>query len=320
MKLQTKVPVTPGASPIGYDSRIILLGSCFATNIANKLAYFKFRHIQNPLGILYHPQAITNLISRAIQREHFTGEEVFFLNERWHSFDAHSDMSSKTSGELLGNLNRGLDLLGQELQRGTHLIVSLGTSWAYHLKSTGTPVANCHKVPQAKFDKKLYTSAEVTEQLNTIINLVKSVNAHIHCIFTISPVRHLKDGFTGNLRSKSNLISALQQVVEEKKEAAGIHYFPAYEIMMDELRDYRFYEPDLVHPNATAIQYIWELFKKASVSNAALPVMEMVAAIQKGLEHKPFDKESKSYTEFRQSLEEKIDYIKGQYDFITFES
>jgi hypothetical protein len=320
MKLQTKVPVPQSPAPIGYDSRVILLGSCFSANIGDKLAYYKFRTTQNPFGILYHPLAIEKLIRRAIHKEEYTSDEVFFHNERWHCYDSHSQMSSTNRGELVNNLNQGLLSLGKSLEICTHLIITLGSAWVYNLKSSGTPVANCHKVPQTEFERKLTGVGVVEEILTKIIRHVEGKNPHLHCIFTISPVRHLRDGFIQNLRSKAHLISAVQQLVEGQRANMATSYFPSYEIMMDELRDYRFYAADLVHPNALGIQYIWEIFKEANIATAAYPLMDMVESIQKGLEHRPFNPGSKAQSEFRRSREEKMDYLKRQYEFITFES
>ncbi len=259
MNLQTQIPLKKETiNPINYNSKILLLGSCFSENIGDRLAYFKFQSIQNPFGILFHPKAIKNLIKNAIYSKEYTGNDLIFQNERWHCFDAHSSLSSENKGELLESLNTSIKVTNKKLKEATHIIITLGTSWTYKFIETDTTVANCHKVPQKKFLKKILTIHKVSETLEEIISLIKSINTNTTILFTVSPVRHLKDGFIENQRSKSHLISGIHQVLKQPY----VSYFPSYEIMMDELRDYRFYAEDMLHPNKTAINYIWNKFCK----------------------------------------------------------
>ena len=313
MQLQTKIPLSKAAHQIDYNSRLLLVGSCFAENMGDKLAYFKFQEVQNPFGILFHPSAIENLVSRAVNRQMYLADEVFFLNGRWQCFDAHSVLSTASRDELLQNLNGGLDIALSQIGKASHIIITLGTAWAYRYKKSDQLVANCHKVPQREFSKELISVASIAESLRNVIELARSVNKNIKFIFTVSPVRHLKDGFVENQRSKAHLLTAIHTLLD-----SGGFYFPAYEIMMDELRDYRFYGTDMVHPNSLAIDYIWEKFKYVWISESAYQVMEQVAEIQQGLVHRPFAPESDSYQRFLAIQEQKITDLRTKYPYMKF--
>ena len=314
MKLQTQIPLKKAENQIDYNSQLVVLGSCFANNIGDKLAYYKFRALQNPFGILFHPLAIENLISRAIQEESYTGEEVFFLNERWQCYDAHSDLSSVAKEDLLGSLNSGLSKTKLYINKASHIFITLGTAWTYQLKESGKEVANCHKVPQLAFKKELLSIEKIVQSLEAIVHQIQTINTKTQIVFTISPVRHLKDGFVENQLSKAHLISAVHQILKNGKAL----YFPSYELMMDELRDYRFYGNDLVHPNDLAITYIWEKFVSVWIAQEAWPTMEKVAAVQSGLNHRPFNPESLKHQEFLKALDQKITYLQKKYPYMKF--
>ncbi len=268
MKLQTNIPLQKQShNQIDYHSNVLLLGSCFVENIGDKFNYFKFQSLQNPFGILYHPKAIESLIFNSINEKEYDESDIFYHNERWHCFDAHSDLSSPSKEELLSNLNDAIKQTNQQINKSTHVVITLGTAWTYRFIETDTIVANCHKVPQKKFLKQIQSVKSIIESLEAIIELIKSVNPKVSILFTVSPIRHIKDGFVENTQSKSHLISAIHQVVEPRN---NVHYFPSYEIMMDELRDYRFYAEDMLHPNKIAINYIWECFQKVWISSESM--------------------------------------------------
>ena len=316
MKLQTHISLSKNIKNlIDYNSKVILLGSCFSDNIGKKLRYHKFQSVLNPFGILFHPKAIESVIKNAITKKEYTEEDVFFFNERWQSFTTHSKLSASSKEEALNQLNQGSALINTALKSSTHIIITLGTSWVYRFLASGKIVANCHKVPQHKFKKELLPITEINKSLSSIISLVRKVNPNINFIFTISPVRHLRDGFIENQQSKSHLISALHQIIKNQK---NIFYFPSYEIMMDELRDYRFYKEDMIHPNQIAINYIWEKFYENWLSDEAIDLKKQVIKIQRGLEHKPFNTDSNEYREFLSSLQKKIKALKKKYSHITF--
>jgi hypothetical protein len=315
MNFRTQIPISKTSHPIGYDSKVVSLGSCFAVNMSEKFDYFKFRNTANPFGILYHPLAIEKFIGFAINRTEFTEKDIFFHNERWHSFDAHSDLSCADKSDMLDNLNSFTEFANTQITDATHIIITLGTAWVYTDIDSGESVANCHKMPQKQFAKELLSAEAIGKSLGNIISLLKSQNPEIHIIFTVSPVRHIKDGFVENQWSKSNLISASHQILQDQPVA---DYFPSYEIMMDELRDYRFYAEDMLHPNQVAIDYIWERFSQTCISAEALSVMEEIGNIQKGLAHKSFNPDSVQHRDFLQKLQGRIAELQSRHNHIAF--
>ena len=321
MNLQTQISFRKADKQIDYASELMLLGSCFSEHIGAKLDYFKFRTLQNPFGILFHPLAIENLITRAIQKRGYTPEDLFYHNERWHCFDAHSNTSNVSKEKVLEGLNGQLRKTEQLLSKASHIIITLGTGWTYQKRETGVTVANCHKIPQKEFKKQLLTVDEITASLQRTIEQIETVNKNTQLVFTISPVRHLKDGFVENQRSKAHLIAAVHDIVNAYAdgEKSRVAYFESYELMMDELRDYRFYKADMIHPNTLAIDYIWEKFSEVWVSDDAQVTMELVEEIQRGLDHRPFNPNSEQHQKFRESLKEKISYIKKEHPAMTFE-
>lgn len=315
MKLQTKIPLKRKTQNlIDYQSNILLLGSCFSENIGDKLSYFKFQSIQNPFGILFHPKAIENLITNTSNKKVYSSDDIIYQNEIWHSFDAHSSLSSASENELLNKLNVAISLTNKKIKEASHIIITLGTSWVYRYIETDTIVANCHKIPQKKFLKELLSVSEISESLARSISLIKSINSDAAVIFTISPVRHLKDGFIENTQSKSHLIAAIHTLVNKQ----DVSYFPSYEIMMDELRDYRFYAEDMIHPNKTAINYIWRKFIDTWFSEETKSIMKEIDEIQKGLLHRPFHEDSKLHQQFLLKLEQKKSSLQERLPFINF--
>lgn len=318
MNLQTKIPLKPSKNQIDYQSQFLILGSCFAENMGEKLNHFKFQTLQNPFGILFHPLAIENLISRAIKKETYSEEDIFFLNERWHCFDVHSDLSNPSKENFLEKLNKRLEEVRRQITTSTHISITLGTAWTYRHTKTDDIVANCHKIPQKEFSKELLSVDTIRKSLENTTQNILSINKDAQFIFTISPIRHLKDGFIENQRSKAHLITAIHGIISPQGQSRVLSYFPSYEIMMDELRDYRFYETDMVHPNQLAIDYIWKKFSDVWIASKARPTMEKVEAIQKGLRHRPFNSDSEEHQRFLKSLEEKITYLKQEHPFMIF--
>ena len=315
MKLQTKIPLKRKTQNlIDYQSNILLLGSCFSENIGDKLSYFKFQSTQNPFGILFHPKAIENLITNTSNKKVYSSDDLIYQNEIWHSFDAHSSLSSASENELLNKLNVAISLTNKKIKEASHIVITLGTSWVYRYIETDTIVANCHKIPQKKFLKELLSVSEISESLARSISLIKSINSDAAVIFTISPVRHLKDGFIENTQSKSHLIAAIHTLVNKQ----DVSYFPSYEIMMDELRDYRFYAEDMIHPNKTAINYIWRKFIDTWFSEETKSIMKEIDEIQKGLLHRPFHEDSKLHQQFLLKLEQKKSSLQERLPFINF--
>ncbi|MAD96452.1 MAG: GSCFA domain-containing protein [Flavobacteriaceae bacterium] len=317
MKLQTKVDFEqPCENLIDYQSKVFSIGSCFSVNIGNKLSYFKFDILQNPFGILFHPLAIENFIGRSLSNRLYTLEDIQQLNGQFFSFDAHSEMNQLDKFILLEQLNKAVKRGNHQLQKASHILITLGTAWVYRHKTTNQIVANCHKVPQKHFDKELLSIEAIQQSLTKITAAIHAKNPKAELIFTVSPVRHIKNGVIENNRSKSNLISAVHNVVEHTK---SLHYFPSYEIQMDELRDYRFYENDMIHPSNLAIEYIWAIFKSKWIDSKVFSTMTEIDSIQKGLAHKPFQENSEAHQKFKTKLSVKINRIQQQFPYINFE-
>ena len=315
MNFITKIPIANSNFPIDYSSRIVSLGSCFAENMGEKFDFFKFQNTTNPFGIIFNPVSIEKIIYRAINLNYFTEDDLFFHNELWHCYEVHSDLSNENKEDFLLNLNQILKETKHQLTNVTHIIITYGTSWVYKLKSSGTIVANCHKVPQNQFDKEILSVEEIEKSIQNTLDLIQKVNPNCNVIFTISPVRHLKDGFVENQRSKAHLITALHTSISHLPTSM---YFPSFEIQMDELRDYRFYAQDMLHPNQVAIDYIWERFCESTITEEVTPIMQEVASIQKGMAHRPFHPQSISHTKFLQNLSEKAAQLNAQFPFMNF--
>lgn len=309
MKFRTNIQLQKERNQIDYTSKLLLIGSCFSENISKKLAYFKFQTYSNPFGILFNPIATENLITNAINKKEYSEKDIFYLNERWHCFDAHSDLSAANKNELLQNLNGEIKSTNKRINESTHIIITLGTAWAYRFIEADAIVGNCHKVPQKKFLKELLTVEEILASLENICTLIKDVNPTVSIIFTVSPVRHLKDGFVENSQSKAHLLAAIHQLTDKKNQ---LYYFPSFEIMMDDLREYRFYNSDMIHPNETAINYIWKQFQLVWIDENSTSIMKEVDTIQKGLTHKPFNPSSKQHQQFLENLHEKIQLLENK--------
>lgn len=315
MKLQTNIPLSPQTDLIDYESEVLLLGSCFTENIGSKLAYFKFRNQQNPFGIIFHPEAIEKLIARAILRTKFSESDVFQLQDRWHCFEVHSLISTTDRNDYLEQLNTRLEVLNTAIKKASHIIITFGTAWGYRHHRQDTIVANCHKIPQQEFSKELASVQTISNSIDHILTLIRTLNAKASILFTVSPVRHLKDGFVENMRSKAHLITAVHNAMVHDHRS---HYFAAFEIMMDELRDYRFYDEDLLHPSKLAIDIIWERFSTVWIDSETKEIQKQIEAIQVGMEHRPFFPDSEAHHQFLIELQKKKDAIVARLPHISF--
>ena len=316
MNFTTPIPIPKNPNPIDYHSKIISLGSCFAENMGEKFGYFKFQNSVNPFGIIFNPVSIEKLVERVVKNQNFTEKDIFFHNERWHCFEVHSDLSNSNPQEFLQELNAILKETNHQITEATHIIITYGTSWVYRNIASNGIVANCHKVPQKQFKKEILSIETIEKSIQNTIDLIKKLNPNLHFIFTISPVRHIKDGFVENQRSKAHLISAIHKILNHKSQI--LNYFPSYEIMMDELRDYRFYAQDMLHPNQVAIDYIWEKFKESSINENVFATMDEVESIQRALAHKPFNLHSESHQKFILKLKNKMEILQNQLPFVRF--
>lgn len=318
MQFRTAVPIPKISMPIDYQSKIVSLGSCFVENIGKKFDYYKFQNSVNPFGIIFNAVSLEKVIARSITKNYFKENDIFCHNDLWHCYEVHSELSNPNKDFFLKQLNALIDDTNVQLKQATHCIITLGTSWVYQYNETKEIVANCHKVPQKQFLKQLLSIDEIEKSLKNIVFLVASVNPNCSFIFTVSPVRHIKDGFVENNVSKAHLISAIHNLLNTEHLKRNTNYFPSYEIVMDELRDYRFYAEDMLHPNQVAIDYIWQRFKETVVSEIAFLTMDEVETIQKALSHRPFNPNSSSHLKFIENTQRKISNLQAKFSFIQF--
>jgi hypothetical protein len=313
MNFTTQITIPQNNFLIDFSSEIITLGSCFSDEMGAKFNYFKFKVNANPFGVVFNPKSIENLIKRAVNEIWFTENDLVFHNELWHSFDVHSDFSSVDKDLILNRLNYTLNLFITHLKMASHVYITFGTSWVYVLHDSNKIVSNCHKLPQSHFTKKLLTVQEIESSIRSIFELVKKVNPECNIVFTVSPVRHIKDGFVENQRSKSHLITAIHNEISSQN-----NYFPSFEIMMDELRDYRFYASDMLHPSVLAIDYIWKKFAQASINPNLKDVLLEIDSIQKSVAHKPFNPGTENHQKFLTNLNIKIENLQKIVPNATF--
>ena len=295
MKFRTEIKIKKSSSSITYQDALLFLGSCFSVNIHTKLRTLKFNTRSNPFGITYNPISLANQLHRIMENKEYCTEDLQFHNERWFSFDHHSDFSFTDKIECLTTINTSLETAHQQLKSAKFLFLTLGSSWVYHQNKNNTLVSNCHKLPAKQFTKSLAETSEMVEQLSYSISKIKELNPTIQIVFSISPVRHLADGFFENQVSKGRLFDVIHQL---KTNDDSIHYFSAYEIVIDDLRDYRFYNSDLVHPSKEAISYIWEKFTETFISVESNSVIAKVAKVIQASNHRPFNVKSAAHQQF----------------------
>lgn len=309
MQFRTVIPIKASRHPIDYQSSLFLAGSCFAENIAKKFEYFQFPQSVNPIGILFNPRSLARLFAYMEGRELLSEQQLVLRNGIWNHYDAHSVMAAEDRQQLMDNLDQRLAAGRERLVSASHVFITLGTAWVYRHRESDRIVANCHKVPQEAFEKVLLSVEQVQLHIREMVNSIRKMNPGCHIVFTVSPVRHIKDGVEENNRSKAHLFAALHA---ERDRDGSIGYFPAYELLMDELRDYRFYADDMLHPSEAAISYIWSRFSETWFSEHTRSVMKHVDGIQKSLQHRPFNITSDSYQQFRASVLQKISLIRPQ--------
>jgi hypothetical protein len=315
MKLQTQISLSPDDHKIDYNSKVLLLGSCFSENIGGILEYYKFQNLQNPFGIIFHPLPIERLIYRALTSEVFTETDIFVQDGQWRCMEVHSLISHKDKDAILHILNEKLAAFSEYLRTATHIIITYGTAWGYRQLTSGKIVANCHKKPPKEFEKEITSVQGIAKSIKYISEALKTINPNMRIIYTVSPVRHLKDGFIENSRSKAHLIAGIHEIISSNME---ISYFPSYELMMDELRDYRFYSEDMLHPTTTAVDIIWDRFAAVWIDPSTETIQKEIAAVRAGLEHRPFNPDSNDYKIFQQKLQQKIEAIKIKLPHVSF--
>lgn len=315
MHFRTELFPPSEAIAINYTSQIFTIGSCFTEHIGNTLDSFKFNIKSNPFGIVYNPVSISNQLQRIAEQKHFTADDLFFSDGVFRTFEAHSCMADYTQKSALQKLNSAIDESHIQLQKTTHAILTFGTSIIHEHINSNKVVANNHKQPSETFQKRFLSIAEITEAYRRILFYLKQMNADIEIVFTISPVRHIKDGITYNTISKSLLFVALNEIFTKE----DIFYFPSYELVIDDLRDYRFFEKDLVHPNLLAIEYVWEKFKSSAISKDCFSTIEKIAKINAAMQHRPFYDKTEQHKKFRESMLEFTLQLQKKNPLLNFE-
>ena len=311
MRWSIDFPIPASPFPISHSSKVLSLGSCFAQTIGSKMQAAKFKVLVNPFGTLFHPLNLVDLLKQAIPATPMNSAGIVEREGVFVHYGAHSDVKGGSRAELEDNYTRQMLALHHSLKEATHLVLTLGTAWIYQHKEFGR-VANCHKQPAALFEKKLSSLEELEKGLRPVLKLLTEQNPNLKIILTLSPVRHTKEGIAENQLSKS-LLRVLCAQLEQQLEA--VTYFPAYEILVDELRDYRFYKSDLVHPSEEAENYIWEKWQQFSFN---LETQQKVAEIQKiqlELAHRSFNPDSEAHRKFLQNLLGKLERMQGEVDF-----
>ncbi len=313
MEFYSRITIPQPSFSFSYNEQTILLGSCFVENIGKKLEENKFPIDLNPFGILYNPSSIANAIRLLIEPTEFKEKDLFQKGGIYHSFFHHSRFSSSSESECLKKINEQLALSAQSIRTAKRIIITFGTAWVYQLKESGKIVSNCHKLPEKLFHRRILTTSEIVEEWQTLLQELWGLNPDIKILFTVSPIRHWKDGAHHNQLSKATLLLAIDELQQTYPEQ--IAYFPSYEIMMDELRDYRFYADDLFHPSAQAIEYIWERFYESMFSKDTFTILKEWKEIQKAIQHKPFHPQSEAYKRFISQTLLKIELFKKKFPF-----
>lgn len=284
MELTLKPNIPKLQTPVRYTDKIMLLGSCFTEHMSGRLADHKFRTMQNPHGILFNPASVARSIHDYLAPADYPEDALFYLNETWNSWDHHSFFSGMEKGEVLKRINTSNREAHHFLQEANWLIVTLGSAYQYFLKEDGRAVANNHRAPAQWFERRLLSIESIIDSLDSSLSAAFKLRPDLRVLFTISPVRHIRDGVVENNRSKARLVEAVHSLCERFEQ---VHYFPAYELVIDILRDYRFYDIDFVHPNYLATEFVWEQFVKACIDPKAVPVMEQVKDIRTAKNHRP---------------------------------
>ena len=315
MNFFTPINIKPLTPPVNYRNRLLLIGSCFTEHIGNYLGEVKFNVLQNPNGILFDPISVCNSLVSYIHNKQYSGDDLFSLNEGWHSWQHHSRFSKPGKDESLRLINESQARAHTFLKQTDWLIITLGSSFVYKLAESGIPVANCHKAQPQTFNKHLSTIEEIVTKFDETIHQLFQFNNHLRIIFTISPVRHLRDGVIDNNRSKARLIEAVHHLVNKFDR---LYYFPAYELVIDVLRDYRFYDIDLAHPNYSATQFVLEKFAESCLDEEAVNLSEEIKKLVIARNHKPFNANSAQHKQFLKTQLEKTNQLQQQYPFLDF--
>ena len=315
MEFRTFVACEPSVYQMDYDSSILSVGSCFTENIGQKLDYFRFRTEVNPCGIVYNPLSAANVLKMLAERRRFTEEDLWENQGKWVSLYHHGRFSSEKKEDCLHSINTHLERAADFLKKTDFLLITFGTAWVYRHRKSGIIVSNCHRFPGSDFERFRLSVEEIVKVYQALLAELREKNPRLKVIFTVSPIRHWKDGAHANQTSKAVLLLLVEELCRTIPQT---YYFPAYEILMDELRDYRFYADDMLHPSTLAIEYIWEKFRDTWISPRIYDLMLRVDKLNKGLAHRPFSATSADYLNFKKRLAEEIQVLKKINQNIVF--
>lgn len=304
-------------APIGYRHTLLVAGSCFAEHIGNRLAQHKFNVLVNPGGILFNPISILHNLRSGL--EPFSADDHQLVQQQglWQSWNHHGSFGSANKEELVNNLQQQHHLLQLQLSKAEYLLITFGSAHVFELKSTGQVVANCHKVPSSQFRQRRLTVEEIVEAWSPLLRRIHSEHPHLKMIWTVSPVKYLSNGLQENNLSKATLllaVEALQHVVPHS------YYFPAYELVNDELRDYRFYAEDMAHPSAQAIDYVWEKFKAHCIGQEDLILLNKIAALQTSMQHRTLHPDAPAHQQFLASQLKQTQQLQQQHPQLNWEA
>lgn len=310
---QTRVEIPPTDLHITYEDRIMTLGSCFAENIGAKMKEVYFAADINPFGVLYNPVSISNSIKLLIENRPFTEADLFQNRGLWQSFSHSSLFSATTAEKCLENINKRFAEAASFLQKTSFLVVTFGTAWVYEEKQSGRVVSNCHKLPANTFTRRRLSVDEIVSNYSELLKKLTALFPQLRIVFSVSPIRHWKDGAHENNVSKSTLLLAIDEL---QQEFENVDYFPAYEIQMDELRDYRFYASDMLHPSDVAVDYIWQRFSETYFNETTTRTKKELEQLQADLSHRPLFPDSEEYEKFRKSTERRKQELINKYPFL----
>ena len=312
--LPLDIPTLP--KTIGYTDNLLLIGSCFTEHISDRLQQHKFNTLANPHGILFNPLSVAASLDGYIDGKTYSEKDLFYLNELWNSWDHHTRFSNINMAAALETINQSQNTAADFIRKADWVIITLGSAFQYYLKETGSPVANNHRAPAQWFEKRLLGIDLITTTLGATIEKLHAINPFAQVLFTISPVRHIRDGVVDNNRSKARLIEAVHDLCGSYEQ---VHYFPAYELVIDILRDYRFYDIDFVHPNFPATTFVWEKFVASSIAPAARELMPQVLEIVTARSHRARFPETDSHKKFKASYAAKTRALMDKYPFLKMQ-
>jgi len=321
MKFKLTLEAKPSSHRIAYGDKLMLIGSCFTENIGAKFKTHLFELSENPYGILFNPVSVVNTLTEIMELKSYKADDLFQHNELWHSWNHHSRFSAITQKGALENINNAILTAHDFLKSSNRLVITLGSAWLYHLTNEapmgqGQVVANNHKGPATWFYKSLMQPNVLIKNLQNLLERLHAFNPNLHTTFTISPVRHLREGLIENNRSKAVLIHAVHELLNQ---CNGVDYFPAYEYVMDDLRDYRYYAEDLVHPNFAASGYVWDKLVETYMDHKTQAIMKQVAELQLAMSHKPFFIGSVEHQKFLQSCIQKTEALLDKHPTLSLQ-